>query len=239
MMSTHSTGLLVGSAAALLLSAPGAWAQFAVIDVASITQLVQQAQTLTRQLEAARQQIAQAQVLYQSTTGNRGMQQLLSGVARNYLPTDSAQLGAAMLGGSGASGALAADIRAAMTANAVLSAPQLAALPSQEQAQIGDSRRAVALQQALVQEALANSSGRFASIQQLIGAIGSTNDQKGILELQARISAEQGMLQNEQTKLQVLYQAAQSERAAVDQRVREQIIAGHGSFSSRFQPAPL
>jgi hypothetical protein len=57
-----------------MLAAPSAQAQMAVIDVASITQLIQQAQTLTQQLEAARRQIAQAQALYQSTTGNRGMQ---------------------------------------------------------------------------------------------------------------------------------------------------------------------
>jgi type IV secretion system protein VirB5 len=46
------------------------------------------------------------------------------------------------------------------------------------------------------------------------------------------------MLQNEQTKLQVLYQLAQSQSAMVAQQAREQIIAGHGSFATRFQPVP-
>jgi type IV secretion system protein VirB5 len=92
-------------------------------------------------------------------------------------------------------------VQAAIAANAVLSTQQLAALPADEQSQIAAARRSVALLQALTQQALANSSGRFASMQQLIDAIGGHQDQKGILELQARISAEQGMLQNEQTKL--------------------------------------
>ena len=44
-------------------------------------------------------------------------------------------------------------------------------------------------------------------MQTLINAIPSATDQKGILDLQARIQAEQGMLQTDQTKLHVLYQA--------------------------------
>jgi type IV secretion system protein VirB5 len=238
MISLHRTRLLAGLLPALMLAAPSAQAQMAVIDMASVTRLIQQAQTLTQQLEAARRQIEQVQALYQSTTGNRGMQQLLSGLTRNYLPTNWAQLTAAAQGG-GAFGALAADVQAALVTNAVLSTQQLAALPANEQSQIAAARRSVALQQALTQQALANSSSRFASMQQLISAIGSTSDPKGILELQARISAEQGMLQNEQTKLQVLYQAAQAQAAAAAERAHEQNIAGYGSFATRFEPSPL
>jgi type IV secretion system protein VirB5 len=238
MISLRRTRLLAGLLPALMLAAPSAQAQMAVIDVASISRLIQQAQTLTQQLEAARRQIEEVQALYQSTTGNRGMQLLLSGVTRNYLPSNWAQLTAAAQGG-GAFGALAADVNAALVANAVLSAQQLAALPANEQSQIAAARNSVALQQALTQQALTNSSSRFASMQQLISAIGSTNDPKGILELQARISAEQGMLQNEQTKLQVLYQAAQAQAAVAAQRAREQNIAGYGSFATRFEPSLL
>jgi type IV secretion system protein VirB5 len=239
MISSHKRRLLAGLLPLLMLATPIAQAQFAVIDVASVAQLIQQAQTLAQQLEAARQQIAQAQALYQSTTGNRGMEQLLSGITRNYLPTNWSQLTAAMQGTGGASGTLAQQIQAAVAANAVLSAPQMAVMSSSEQSLLSNARLSVALSQALGQQALANSSGRFASIQQLIAAIPSAGDQKGILELQARISAEQGMLQNEQTKLQVLYQAAQSQAAVVAQQTREQIIAGQGSFASRFRPSPL
>jgi type IV secretion system protein VirB5 len=236
MISSHKATLLTGLLSVSLSVAPRAQAQFAVIDIASVRQLVQQVQTLAQQLEMARQQLAQAQALYQSTTGDRGMEQLLSGVTRNYLPANWTQL-AAVMQGSGA-GALTHDIGAAIAANAVLSAPQIAVLPAGEQSQISAARRAIALTQALAQEELVNSSGRFASIEQLIAAIPSATDQKGILELQARIGAEQGMLQNEQTKLQVLYQAAQSQAQAAAQQTRELIIAGHGTFALRFQPSP-
>jgi type IV secretion system protein VirB5 len=238
-MSSLKIALLSALLSALVLVASDAQAQLAVFDVASVTQLIQQARTLAQQLEAARQQLAQAQTLYQSTTGGRGMQLLLSGVTRNYLPTGWPQLSAAVQGVNGGSSALALDISTAISANAVLSAPQIAALPPDQQAQIVSARRSAALLQAVTQEALANSSGRFASIQQLVAAIATTNDQKGILELQARIGAEQGMLQNEQTKLQVLYQLALAQTALDAQREREQVIAGQGSFSSRFEPSPL
>ena len=79
---------------------------------------------------------------------------------------------------------------------------------------------------------------RFAALQSLIAAIPSARDQKGILDLQARINAELGMLQNEQTKLQVLGQATEAMSAVNAQREREQVIVGQGQFSTRFQPAP-
>jgi type IV secretion system protein VirB5 len=228
---------IIASACVVALPSGPAGAQFAVIDVASVAQLIQQAQTLTQQLEQARAQVAQAQALYQSLTGTRGMQQLLSGTVRNYLPTDWTQLMSAALGNGGSYGVLSADVHAAINANAVLSASQIAALPASEQAQIATARSNVALLQALTREALSNSSNRFASIQQLVQAIPAATDQKGILDLQARIGAEQGMLQNEQTKLQTLYQTALSQVAMLQQQEREQIINAYGSFANRFRPS--
>ena len=83
-----------------------------------------------------------------------------------------------------------------------------------------------------------NSSARFAGLQQLINTIGAAPDQKAILELQARISAEQGMLQNEHNKLQDLYQAALADQLANAERVHELSVVGQGQFASRFQPQP-
>ena len=111
-------------------------------------------------------------------------------------------------------------------------------LSAADQQQIQASRQWSAMQQALTHEALANAGGRFASIQSLISAISTAADQKAILDLQARISAELGMLQNEQTKNQVLYQATQAQESAIRQQALERIVEGHGNFATRFQPAP-
>ena len=235
--------LILGSLAplALLLSAPAAHAQIAVIDIASVTQLMSEVQQLEQQLATARSQLTQAQAEFQTITGNRGLQSLLGGTVRNYLPPDWTTLQAALQGTGGASAAypaLAADITRALNANAVLSPQQLTALPPPAGSAVQAGRQSAALLQALSHEALSNSSNRFTALQQLIDAIGGTNDQKAVLELQARTAAEASMLQNEHTKLEDLYQGVEAERWATAQRTRESIVVGHGQFAARFQPQP-
>jgi type IV secretion system protein VirB5 len=220
-----------------LAAAPAARAQWAVVDVGAINQLIQEVQTMSQQLITAKAQLQQATNMLQSMTGGRGMQTLLSGTNRNYLPTSSGQLASAMQG-SGPYPGLTLDVRNAVTANAVLTPTQLAALSPADQQQITAARQTAALRQALAQEALANSSSRFAALQSLISTIGIATDQKGILDLQARITAELGMLQNEQTKLQVLSQAGDALTAENAQRDLELSIAEQGRFETRFQPAP-
>lgn len=205
-------------------------AQFAVIDVASIVQLVQQVQELQQQVATARSQLSQAQSEFASITGSRGMQLLLSGTVRNYLPTDAASLAQVLSGSSGTYPALAASVSSLVTSNAVLTPAQIAAFSPAEQTQLTAARRSPALLGALAQSALSNSSGRFTSLQTLITALGSATDQKAVLDLNTRVAAEQGMLQNETTKLQVLYQMAQSQEWTLRQQIREQAIAGQGSL---------
>ena len=207
-----------------------AQAQIPVTDVGALVQLVMQVQTLAQQLQTAEQDLVQAQQAYQSITGSRGMQNVSSGTNWNYLPSDWRTLQNTLNGAGGAYSGLASNVQAATSANAVLSPAQLAALSPDERAAIQAQRQSAAYLQALSQQALSTTSSRFASVQQLINAIPTATDQKGILELQARIGAEQGMLANEHTKLQVLYQAAQADEAASDQRTREQAIASVGSL---------
>jgi type IV secretion system protein VirB5 len=230
MMMRRQSVLSILVSLAVLAGAPVAHAQFAVIDVASVTQLVQQVQTTVQALQTARSELAQAQEDYRSFTGSRGMQNLLSGTDRNYLPTDVSSLEATLSGTGGSYGALAAKVQAALNANAVLSATDLAALSPAERNDIEAERQAVALRQGISQQALANASGRFAQVQQLITSIGTAQDPKAILDLEARISAEEGMLQAEQTKLQVLYQTVRAQQAADAQRQREEAIADVGSL---------
>jgi type IV secretion system protein VirB5 len=222
---------------ASLALTPVARAQWAVVDAPAIVQLIQEVQTTAQQLQTARAQLLQAQQALQTMTGNRGMEQLLSGALRNYLPSNWTQVTGA-LQGSGGFSALSTDVQSIVTANAVLSPQRLATLSPGGQQLIQNSRQWSAMQQALSHQALSNASNRFAAIQTLIAAISSATDQKGILDLQARISAELGMLQNEQTKLQVLNQATQAQESSLRQLGREQVIDGHGPFVARFQPVP-
>jgi type IV secretion system protein VirB5 len=221
-MNKSLAAVILITASALYGFSPRAQAQWAVIDVGAIAQLIQEVATLQQQLATAEQQLNQAQQQFQSTTGQRGMQNLLTGINRNYLPTTWSQLPTA----------LAAPIQATVNSNAVLTSQQVAALSPAEQQQLNAARGNAALLQVTTQQAYSTTSSRFASVQQLINAIPAATDQKGILELQARIQAELGMLQNDSTKLNVLYQAAQAQEWARRQSASEQVIAGVGNLRS-------
>lgn len=229
--------LLGACAIASLAAAPSAWAQWAVVDAPAIVQLIQEVQTTAQQLQTAKAQLLQAQQALQTMTGDRGMEQLLGGTVRNYLPANWTQV-TGVLQGSGGFSALSAEVQGIVAASTVLSPQRLATLSPGAQQLIQNSRQWSAMQQALSHQALSNASSRFAAIQTLIAAISSATDQKGILDLQARVGAELGMLQNEQTKVQILNQATQAQESSMRQLRREQIIDGHGSFAARFQPAP-
>jgi type IV secretion system protein VirB5 len=209
---------------------PRVHAQIPVTDVGAIVQLVTQVKTLAQQLQTIQNQLAQARQEYASITGPRGMQNLLSGTNRNYLPTTWGELQSTLNGASGTYGVLSMRVQALIAGNAVLTATNLGSMSPGERTAIQAQRQSAALQQALSQQALSTTSNRFASLQQLINAIPTATDQKGILELQARIGAEQGMLQNEQTKLEMVLEAARADEAAQRQRAREQAIADGGNL---------
>src|ERR1700722_4775104 len=92
-----------------------AQAQWAVIDVGAIAQLMQQVRQMQQALQTAQNQLNQAQREYQSITGLRGMQNLSSGINRNYLPNPWAQLPTA----------LASPIQSRVNRNAVLTSAQV------------------------------------------------------------------------------------------------------------------
>jgi len=87
-MSIRKHRLLI-AAAVFIMAAPAAHAQFAVIDVAAVTQLLTEVQNLEQALNVAREHLAEAQAQLRSMTGDRGMEQLLAGTNRNYLPQSS------------------------------------------------------------------------------------------------------------------------------------------------------
>src|SRR5580658_9688824 len=102
---------------------PPAQAQWAVIDVGAITQLLIQVQQLEDALQVAQRTLGQAQQAYSAITGGRGMQLLLSGINRNYLPANWNQLVGAQNGAGGTYGALGTDVSATIQRNALLTLP--------------------------------------------------------------------------------------------------------------------
>jgi type IV secretion system protein VirB5 len=221
---------LIAVSLLITVGSPSVRAQWAVIDVGAIAQLIEQIATMYQQLETARSTLRQAEQQYRAATGGRGMERLLSGTDRNYLPANWAQLEATMRSADGTYRALGSRLQSILNDNALLSAERVGALTPLERQQLDAARRSAALFQATSRQALETTSGRFQALQQLVDAIPSAQDEKGILDLQARIAAEQAMLANEQTKLNVLHQIAQAEELARNQRIREQALADIGSL---------
>lgn len=237
MVRRHILSVFVASLLAFTpMSAPRAIG-IPVIDVAALTQLLQQMQYWLQQIQLMKNQLDQAQQAYRAVTGPRGMQNLLSGSLRNYLPPDWNQMIGVLNNASATYNGLAAQVQAAMNANAVLSTDQVAALSARDRTILVKGRQAAALVQVMSKTAYENTGQRFGAIQQLINAIGAASDAKAIADLQGRISAEQAMLQNEQTKLQVLFQTAQAEQWAQQQRVREESLNGVGRYGAANHPS--
>ncbi len=205
-----------------------------VIDVTAIANLMQQITYWQQQLAGMTDQLNQLQQTYGAMTGTRGMQSLLplTDRQRNYLPPDAAELLAAASGTSASYAGLSTRIQSAVTANALLSRTQLDAMTPEMRQLVEAGRQSAAIASALSQTAYQNTSQRFGALRQLITTIGAAGDPKAIQDLQARIATEQAMLTNEQTKLQTLYQMAQADQWAQQQRMRERSAADVGSVQT-------
>lgn len=214
---------LLGTAGLVLATSGPASAAWPVIDLASIAKLVQQIQSMQAQLQVA-------QDAYRSTTGARGMDQLLAGTVRNYLPADWAQVGSLLGQANAQYQALAVNLASLKDSNAVLDGAAVGRLTPEGRIELDRSRAQVALMQSLSHEALARTSDRFAQLQRLIAALPNTTDPKAVMDLQARIGAEQAMLENEQTKLHTLFESLAAERVLQVQQRRERAIRDLGSF---------
>lgn len=228
-------------AATVFTASPGAKAGIPVIDVTAVANLMQQImywqqqissmQRQYDQLKASKDQLAQT---YGAMTGTRGMEQLLPipEHARNYLPPTYGELMSTLNGSSASYTGLAGHVQSIMKANSVLSGTQMNALSPELRQIVEQGRQSAAFLNGMTQSAYQNTSQRFSALQQLINRIATAQDPKAIQDLQARIQAEQSMLTNEQTKLQSLYQIAQSEELTRKQRIREQSASEIGSTRS-------
>ncbi len=215
-----------------------AQAQFAVVDVGAILQLKEQITYWQQQITAMQEELSQLQATHAALTGPRGLENLLpiSIDARNYLPTSWTEIEQLLAGQSARYGALAQALAASLQSVALLSPEELAMRSPLELEVLEGGRKHAAWLAATTRGAYAEASARFASLQQLIAAVGQVADAKAVADLQARIGAEQSMLANEQAKIELLAQMAQAEAALQAQRQREAVIASHGQFAARFQP---
>ena len=202
---------------------PVAGAQIPVTDGAFIAKSVQQqAEAMAKwklQYDQMVSQIDQMRQQYQSMTGSRGLGNILNNAElRDYLPQDwQGVYDSVKTGGySGLSG------RAAQVYNdnKVYDACAHFSVPEQRTSCEAQAVKA-AQDKTFALDAYDKAKGRLEQIDGLMSRINQTQDAKAVAELQGRMGAEQAMIGNEQTKLQMYQMVAQAEDRLQQQRQRE------------------
>lgn len=222
-MSTIKVLAVLGVAAWMLFGNHEAKAQIPVTDGASIANNIQsQIQTMAKwkmQYDQMVSQIDQMKQQYESVTGSRGLGQIMNNAAlRDYLPQDwQGVYDAVKKGGySGLSG------RAAQVYGDNKIYDACAHLTVEDQRKSCEARAVKPSQdKAFALDAYDAAKSRLSQIDGLMGKINQTQDPKAIAELQGRIAAEQAMIANEQTKLQMYAMVAQAEDRMQQQRAHE------------------
>lgn len=206
-----------------IAASSAAFAQIPVTDGASIAKSVEnQIETMAKwkmQYDQMVSQIDQMKQQYAAVTGARGMGELFNNPQlRDYLPQDWQGVYDSVKSGgyAGLSG------RAESIYNDNKAYDACAGFTSNEQRMNCEAQAVKGAQdKAFALDAYDAAKNRLSQIDLLMQQINRTQDPKAIAELQGRIAAEQAMIQNEQTKLQMYQMVAAAEDRLQEQRQRE------------------
>ena len=188
-----------------------------VIDIANLIQTIQQVINDITKIENQVEQIRQLQSQVASINGMRNLGNVFNSAAlKNYVPANAYSVVNAV--DASGYGGLTATGRTLRDAGMVYNCLDLAgAARTSCQARLAQPYQ----QKGLLQDAMAAASGRLALISSLMEQINATGDQKAVLEIQARISAENAMLAHEMSQVQMLVGMADSEERIARSRDRE------------------
>lgn len=235
---------LLGAAGAALIVLTGvpAQAQEIVYDPMAYAKMIEDALTALQQLEALKKQIEQGDELFDSLNqlsdvnalaGQLGLPQV-----RNPLP-DMAALRAAADGDLSALGALAERAEAIRRETRLYTPPGDEAGPAEAYYRDSLERsglrtaRDLALGEAVGQAADA----RLEGLETLRRALDTAPNARAVMDLDARLAAEQALIQNEQVRLQGLALMQAAEARLEEQRARERAEAARAARMSVYERA--
>nr|WP_032490329.1 type IV secretion system protein [Escherichia coli]CAA57025.1 TrwJ protein [Escherichia coli]FAA00031.1 TPA: TrwJ protein [Escherichia coli] len=205
--------VMTAAVAAILGAASPVMAQgIPVFDGTRALDFVQQFARMKEQLDTAKDQLAEAQRMYEAVTGGRGLGDLMRNAQlREYLPDDLRTVYDSANGGgySGISGSI----------NDILRDERLNGSVADMRRSIEERSRTARTTDKAV--GCGPTKGHSNASRRLKDEISRTQDQKAIEELQARIAGEQAAIQNETTKLQMIAQLRQAEQALISEQRRE------------------
>jgi len=212
----NSTGIPVVDVAALTQNA-SSWSQQVMGMANQLKQLQQQYQTM-------QQEYQQLQQTYQSISGIRNMGDIANNPAlRKYLPSDyqqTLQLGTGVANGQ--YGGLDGAVNAMKQASKILDIQDTGLDPNSPAGKAyQNAQNQAALNRVLSEESFKQSGERIDGLQQMLNKVNQAPDEKDIQDLQARIQAEQILLQNEQLRLASLAQLQKSQGDIAVQQASE------------------
>ncbi|MHB0777085.1 TrbJ/VirB5 family protein [Halomonas sp. WWR20] len=196
----------VALATTIGLSQPAMAGGIPVVDVSSLTQQILQVQHMLNQIEQLKSQLETANRQLDSMSGSRGMAGVIDSVYDTAVDVDPNQvLNSAGIRGANEHG-LSGDVADLYDS--------------------GNQNTATWLGRS--QKSLEQAQERFSELTGLVAEVNNSPDQKDVLDLQARIGAEQVMLQNEMAKLSMLRSQAEASQAMHNQRVQQMRVASSG-----------
>ncbi len=219
--------------ASLALASPAS-AQLVVHDPTSYASLIRQATTALDQLKELQSQVAEAKRLYDGFNTGSGAGALAGLLKapelRAFVPDVDKYVAAAQgdLAALGEIGRQASTIRADTR---LYTAPTDDALGQDLERQGDRAARDLALGRA----AATAGAQRLQGLNELLAALDSAPNARAVMDLQARISAEQALSLNDQMRLQGLAMAQDAEARLQAQRDRERSAAAREARMQRYR----
>ena len=229
-------------AALVVAGAPAARAQQIVHDPRALAQMIEEARTTLDQLKALQTQVEQGQRLFDSLNNLSDVNALAGELGlptvRNPLP-DMRSMRAAANGDLGALGDLA-DRANAIRRDTRLYTPPTGDLSSADAYYRDSLERAGArtARDLAVGEAVAGAADRrLEGLETLRSALDTALNARAVMDLEARLAAEQALIQNEQVRLQGLALTQAAEARLEEQRARERAEAARTARMSVYERA--
>jgi type IV secretion system protein VirB5 len=220
--------LFAAAGAALFVAISGtADAQIIVHDPTSYAKILQEAQTALNQLKQLEQQVAQGRQLLTSLNQISNVNALATSLSqpalRAFLPDANAFVTAATTaqGDLAALGAIGAKAQQIRQANILFTARSGDAAGADLMA----AGNRAALNLATAESVGEAGASRLTGLQQLQSALDTAPNARAVLDLQARLLAEQAMIANDQMRLQGLAMTQAAQDQLQTQRERERAAA--------------
>ncbi len=203
--------LAVAIALTIGVSQPSIAAGIPVIDVAGLTQSITQVQHMMTQIKQMRNQLDTARQNLNSIKGVRNMANVINSAYDTVIDVDPQSI---------------------LSSTGLENASNLTRVSGVGADLLNSGNLDTANWLAQSKKSLEQSKARFTELSGLVSKVNAAPEQKDILDLQARIGAEEVMLQNEMIKLTMLRSQAEANQAIHAQKIKQASIQTSGQLRS-------